>query len=159
MSSKRQRGDLDGAGIDVDAEEVVLQNGGRNVARIPDRRLGGPAGLPGVLDLVEVHAVEEAKGVLAEVHRAAGRIKQRDVPGALERSRPARPRSAADSGSFSPVRGHKVIGDRLVGRRGPPATEAAPSARGRSPGASGARAGRACCRPAPSPPRRACRTG
>ena len=46
---------------------------------------GRPAVLPSVLDLVEVHEVEEPEGVLPEVHRAAGGIDQRDVAGALER--------------------------------------------------------------------------
>jgi len=38
-----------------------------------------------MLDLVEVHAVKQAEGVLPEVHGSAGRVEERDVPDALER--------------------------------------------------------------------------
>ena len=82
---KRQGGDLDSSGIDVDAIEVLLDDGGRNQLWIRDRWFGGPAGLTRMLNFIEVHLVKKTKRVLAKVHRAARRVEQSDVCSALER--------------------------------------------------------------------------
>ena len=111
---------------------------------------GGPAFLPGVLDLVEIHAVEEPEGVLPEVHGAAGRINQGDVAGALVRLDFGRSPWGVGSGSSRRCGGRgsrPPARERYCARR---AAAAVPWPVATSRGASAARGARACCQPAPS---------
>ena len=70
-----EAGDLDGAGVDVDAVDVVLDDEARDVAEVvvlfPGRLPGGQGQRPLVPGFL-VNSLEEVEGVEAEVHGAAG---------------------------------------------------------------------------------------
>ena len=79
--SQRKAGDLDGAGVDVDAVDVVLDDEARDVAEVVGffgvgfLEGGVEAFVPGFF----VDRLEEVEGVEAEVHGAAGGVEEADL--------------------------------------------------------------------------------
>ena len=97
-----------------DTEEVVLEDSCGDVDGLRDGGLRWPAILPCMFDLVEVHAVEEAEGVLAKMHRATSRIDHSDIAGALETLDVSGFAEALIADLLAGAR-NQVVGDRHVG--------------------------------------------